>query len=302
MAKEIVLDQAQVMGYLESSEEYPVDFEAAWQWLGYSSRSRAQEALQEHEELTLNEQYIAFNREGLIGCPSLGYKLSFMGFIVWACTSRNDLASDVVRYWVKSSRAAKTAPLVQPPIPTLEPKAKRELTKSYRRKVSSTVKWKAQKAWLDSQGYSQVDVDSIHDFTCGVYALQSPGQEIFYVGRSKGVKTRLKNTTHPFNQSFQETGRRPVIYIKPSEDYKFEECLAIGNLRPKWNFGNSPLMTEKRLKNKERKVVVGRDSLYKLIFMESVCAELKKRTWEKSNNCVMVDPFDFALNGMGLRS
>ena len=33
MAKEIVLDQAQVMGYLESSEDFPIDFEAAWRGL-----------------------------------------------------------------------------------------------------------------------------------------------------------------------------------------------------------------------------------------------------------------------------
>ena len=41
MSKEIVLGQAQIMDYLESEVDFPVDFENAWRWAGYSSKSTA---------------------------------------------------------------------------------------------------------------------------------------------------------------------------------------------------------------------------------------------------------------------
>ena len=35
---------------LESTEEYPVDFDEAWQWLGYSTKQKAKSKLEENFE------------------------------------------------------------------------------------------------------------------------------------------------------------------------------------------------------------------------------------------------------------
>ena len=71
----------------------------------------------------------------------------------------------------------------------------------------------------------------------GIYAIfSSEDGDCLYVGQSQSMRNRLRSSG-TWEKAVAECDR-PVLYVfeVPESELKYLECLAIGILRPKWNF------------------------------------------------------------------
>lgn len=94
--------------------------------------------------------------------------------------------------------------------------------------------------WLHDNDYFLVAPDNIPSKTKGVYAIFQSDGKCLYVGQSRCIKKRFKSPYHPYQVAREQSPELPVVFILKTEDRYFLECLAIGTLRPSWNFGNVP--------------------------------------------------------------
>lgn len=91
---------------VESGDQFPVDFNLAWEWLGYSRKDNAARLLDNFEE---NVDYIVFlNREeNSPGRPSKEYKLSIDCFKAIGMMAGTDQGKQIRKYFIECERIAK---------------------------------------------------------------------------------------------------------------------------------------------------------------------------------------------------
>ncbi|MGI8933347.1 MAG: GIY-YIG nuclease family protein [Phormidesmis sp.] len=97
------------------------------------------------------------------------------------------------------------------------------------------------KVWLLKRGYFIAKPSEMPIYEGGVYVVCTETLGVLYVGQSAGIRSRVLDRKHPYKVCFSSTNSRPILFIKKTADRLYEECLLIGCLRPKWNFGNAPV-------------------------------------------------------------
>jgi phage antirepressor YoqD-like protein/phage anti-repressor protein len=95
--------------YISSVEDFPVDFEDAWQWLDYSRKDNAKRAF-EKSQFVENIDYQVFLTSAenpLGGRPSHSIKLSVECFKTWAMLSQTEKGKQVRLYFLECEKIAK---------------------------------------------------------------------------------------------------------------------------------------------------------------------------------------------------
>jgi len=87
----------------QSSDQYPVDFDDAWQWIGYSTKQKGLEMLQANFEE--GQDFLTLRLKSTGGRPSQGYFLTvdcFKSFCMMAGTERG---KEVRKYYIAVEKA-----------------------------------------------------------------------------------------------------------------------------------------------------------------------------------------------------
>jgi phage anti-repressor protein len=112
MANGIVTFSADLAQQLhDSAEQFPVDFDLAWQWAGYSRRERALSKLKKHFDLDQDFAPI-YCKTAQGGRPGASAKLTVDCFKEFCMMAGTEQGKNVRRYFLECERIAKTA---QPP-------------------------------------------------------------------------------------------------------------------------------------------------------------------------------------------
>lgn len=99
---------------VDSSEQFPVDFDLAWQWLGYSTKSDAKVSFKSCGFIETFD-FISFQDKSvkpLGGRPTEIIMLSIDAFKCWAMMSRTDTGKKIRQYFLECERIAK---ITEPP-------------------------------------------------------------------------------------------------------------------------------------------------------------------------------------------
>jgi phage anti-repressor protein len=106
MALDIVLNESTVMNYLESEVEFPVDFDQAWQWAGYSTKHKALLKLKKHfsdsEDFTTKRL-----KNSSAGRPSDSYYLTNDCFKMFCMMAGTEKGAEVRRYYIQCEKTLK---------------------------------------------------------------------------------------------------------------------------------------------------------------------------------------------------
>jgi phage anti-repressor protein len=98
---EIVLKD-QFSRIVESQEPYPVDFDQAWQWIGYSNKANALRTLQANFEAETDYSSILMNRsDGKPGKPYNAYFLTVDCFKSFCMMAGTEKGKEVRRYYLE---------------------------------------------------------------------------------------------------------------------------------------------------------------------------------------------------------
>jgi phage anti-repressor protein len=82
----------------ESAEPYPVDFDDAWQWIGYSTKQKAREALERNFEE--NFDFLTTRLKSTGGRPGDGYFLTVDCFKAFCMMAGTEKGKEVRQYYL----------------------------------------------------------------------------------------------------------------------------------------------------------------------------------------------------------
>jgi phage anti-repressor protein len=103
---DLTLNQEQVAALVESSEQFPVDFEYAWQWLGYARKDSALRTLK--TEFQKGAEFSTLScKNPLGGRPSVSYHLTNDCFKMLAMMAGTDKGREVRKYYLECERQLK---------------------------------------------------------------------------------------------------------------------------------------------------------------------------------------------------
>lgn len=107
------LSQSLVLSIVKSDERFPVDFDDAWQWIGYNAKSKAKNKLVNNfeEEVDFLPKWVK-NPQG--GRPSESIKLTVDCFKSLAMMAGTEKGKEIRRYFLECERLAKEAAVVIP--------------------------------------------------------------------------------------------------------------------------------------------------------------------------------------------
>jgi phage anti-repressor protein len=112
------LTQDVILGQLESTEEFPVDFDQAWKWLGYSEKSKAKRTLIAEFLAEVDFQVFAIKGENLKGGrPTEQIALTVDCFKSWAMMAQTAQGKAVRQYYLQVEKDWKR--LRQQPAPVV---------------------------------------------------------------------------------------------------------------------------------------------------------------------------------------
>lgn len=93
-----------------SPQDYPVDFELAWQWIGYSRKDSAKRHF-EKSNFSETIDYTIFHKKvenSLAGRPTENIMLTVECFKQWAMMSNTDMGKQIRLYFLECEKIAKT--------------------------------------------------------------------------------------------------------------------------------------------------------------------------------------------------
>lgn len=123
------------LALLESADPFPVDFDAAWQWLGYQRKDYAKETLVRNFErgLDYTSEFSGLNRKTPDGGrPSEFIYLTIDCFKAFGMMAGTEKGKQVRRYFLECERKLKQVktPTRQPTAPAIAPSQTRYVTAS----------------------------------------------------------------------------------------------------------------------------------------------------------------------------
>lgn len=101
----ITFSQDLAQQYFESDEEFPIDFDDAWQWLGYSRKSVAKRNLKRFKEGLDFCTYVCKISQG--GRPSESIKISVDCFKMLSMMAETELGDVARKYFLECEKIAK---------------------------------------------------------------------------------------------------------------------------------------------------------------------------------------------------
>jgi phage anti-repressor protein len=100
-------------GIVKSTERFPVDFDEAWQWVGYSTKGNALRVLQTNFESENDYLSILINRsDGKPGKPYTAYSLTTDCFKSFCMMAETEKGKEVRKYYLTIEKAWNTPELV----------------------------------------------------------------------------------------------------------------------------------------------------------------------------------------------
>jgi phage anti-repressor protein len=104
----------------QSPAPYPVDFDHAWKWCGYSRKAHAKRALEAY--LIKGSDFLQFEEKvPTKGRPSENIRLSIEGFKMFAMIARTPQGRKVREYFIECERQLKASQTI---LPAIQPAAK----------------------------------------------------------------------------------------------------------------------------------------------------------------------------------
>lgn len=100
MTDKIVLDENMVMGYIESKDRYPVDFDQAWLWAGYSSKSVAMRKLKGYFDEGVDFVYAERHKASAEGFTANVVKLTTRCFKEFCMVAKTKEGKQVRQYFI----------------------------------------------------------------------------------------------------------------------------------------------------------------------------------------------------------
>lgn len=104
----------------QSPEPYPVDFDHAWRWVGYTRKSNAQKALEAYLVKDFDFSYFG-EKVSAKGRPAKDIRLSVEGFKMFAMIARTPQGRKVREYFIECERQLKASQTI---LPAIQPAAK----------------------------------------------------------------------------------------------------------------------------------------------------------------------------------
>lgn len=103
----IILSQALIQSFVEATEQFPVSFDDAWQWAGYTRKENALQKLRKHfiEDLDYSCKWCK-TPEG--GRPSLLIALTVECFKMFSMMAGTEKGKEVRKYFLECEKIAKT--------------------------------------------------------------------------------------------------------------------------------------------------------------------------------------------------
>jgi phage anti-repressor protein len=101
-----ILTQDQVAALVRSPEQYPIHFDAAWQWAGYSNKANALRNLKSSFEETVDFSSTVM-KNPQAGRPSISYALTNDCFKMFCMMAGTDKGKEVRRYYLECERLLK---------------------------------------------------------------------------------------------------------------------------------------------------------------------------------------------------
>lgn len=95
---------------LDSSEQFPVDFDRAWEWLGYSRKDKGLDALKTNFVVDLDFHLEGVNSTQQGGRPTNKYYLTIECFKSWGMMAGTEQGKKVRKYFLECEKAAKSQP------------------------------------------------------------------------------------------------------------------------------------------------------------------------------------------------
>jgi phage anti-repressor protein len=112
----LAINEKMVSELLNSSEEFPIDFEMAWQWAGYTNKRNAANKLKAHFEDGLEFSImLSKNPEG--GRPSVSYSLTNDCFKMFCMMAGTGKGKEVRRYYIECEKRLKINQGIQVAVP-----------------------------------------------------------------------------------------------------------------------------------------------------------------------------------------
>lgn len=96
----------QVLALIESTEEFPVDFDDAWQWIGYASKQKGRDKLVNHFEEGADYLTKRLKNPGA-GRPSESIVLTTDCFKAWSMMAGTDKGKQIRQYFIQCEKELK---------------------------------------------------------------------------------------------------------------------------------------------------------------------------------------------------
>ncbi len=115
LSKILVLDQSEMLAIIESKDPFPIDFEDAWKWIGYSRKDVAKRKLVSNLMEVIDYQSLLRKEKREIGATHRNIvKLTVDCFKSFCMMAETERGREVRQYFLKCERIAK-ARFVPPP-------------------------------------------------------------------------------------------------------------------------------------------------------------------------------------------
>lgn len=115
---DLAFNQSVALSLYQSEDEFPIDLDAAWQWLGYSRKDKCLEAMQSNLEEGIDFSTSRGKSTG--GRPKQEINLSIEGFKVLGMMAGTEQGKTIRKYFLECERIAKvrvaTVQMQLPPI------------------------------------------------------------------------------------------------------------------------------------------------------------------------------------------
>jgi phage anti-repressor protein len=204
--------------FVESNNPFPVDFDLAWQWLGYSTKQKAKSKLVNNFDLDLD--YVINQKvkrvEGNNGGGSVRYEeimLSVDCFKSMGMMAGTEKGKEIRRYFIECEKIAKEKAITPAPIPvqSLPPsveyvRAWKDLQELPRCKMTQLIEYRMMSE-LDIENVNQRFLagkpdDQPHLTTVNIRAKQL-GYTEKQIGDGKTLGKFVKKRVEPISQEWQ---------------------------------------------------------------------------------------------------
>ncbi|MDZ7950089.1 hypothetical protein [Nostoc sp. DedQUE09] len=140
----LTFDQSLALSLYQSDEQFPIDLDNAWQWLGYSRKDKCLEAINSRLDKEIDFSTIRGKSTG--GRPKQDIRLSIEGFKLLGMMAGTEQGKAIRKYFLECERIAKTLAIQksQSLLPSEAHKARlaelHSRVESIRQKISTTEK------------------------------------------------------------------------------------------------------------------------------------------------------------------